>query len=36
MTDGTLPISVGFVNAFLVQAGDGFVLIDTGVACRER
>ena len=32
MTEGTLPIALGYVNAYLVEAGDGFVLIDTGVA----
>jgi len=26
-----IPISLGYVNAYLLRAGDGFILIDTGV-----
>lgn len=32
MTEDTRPIELGYVNAYLVRAGDGCVLIDTGVA----
>jgi len=32
MTENTHRINMGFVNAYLVQAGDGYILIDTGVA----
>jgi glyoxylase-like metal-dependent hydrolase (beta-lactamase superfamily II) len=32
MTEQTNRINLGFVNAYLVQAGDGYILIDTGVA----
>jgi len=31
MTENTHRINLGFVNAYLVQAGDGYILIDTGV-----
>jgi hydroxyacylglutathione hydrolase len=31
MAEGTRPIELGYVNAYLVDAGDGYVLIDTGV-----
>jgi hydroxyacylglutathione hydrolase len=37
MTEDTRRIGLSYVNAFLVTAGDGYVLIDTGVAKqRER
>jgi len=32
MNEETRLISLGFVNVFLVRAGDGYILIDTGVA----
>lgn len=32
MNEITHRINLGFVNAYLVQAGDGYILIDTGVA----
>ena len=32
MTEGTRLIDLGFVNVFLVKAGDGYLLIDTGIA----
>ena len=32
MTEEIHLINLGFVNAFLLQAGDGFVLVDTGIA----
>ena len=32
MFDGTRLIDLGFVNVFLVKTGDGYILIDTGVA----
>ncbi len=31
MAEGTRVISLGFVNAYLLQAGDGYILIDTGI-----
>jgi glyoxylase-like metal-dependent hydrolase (beta-lactamase superfamily II) len=31
MAEGTLLIDLGFVNTFLARAGDGYILIDTGV-----
>ena len=31
MTDDTRRIELSYVNAYLVTAGDGYVLIDTGV-----
>ncbi len=31
MSDDTRRIELGFVNAYLVGAGDGYVLVDTGV-----
>jgi glyoxylase-like metal-dependent hydrolase (beta-lactamase superfamily II) len=35
MTEGTRPIKLGYVNAYLVDAGDGYVLIDTGVPKQQ-
>jgi hydroxyacylglutathione hydrolase len=32
MNNKTKIINLGFVNVFLIETGDGFVLIDTGVA----
>jgi hydroxyacylglutathione hydrolase len=34
MTEDTRLIDLGFVNVFLVPAGNGYILIDTGVAQR--
>lgn len=31
MEQSILRIDMGFVNAYLLQAGDGFVLVDTGI-----
>ncbi len=31
MNEETQHIDLGFVNAYLVKAGEGFILIDTGV-----
>ena len=32
MDEGTQIIDLGFVNAFLVRAGEGYILIDSGMA----
>jgi hydroxyacylglutathione hydrolase len=32
MSDMVVPIELGFVNAYLVRAKEGFVLVDTGMA----
>lgn len=32
MAEGTRTINLSFVNAYLVEAGDGCILIDTGIA----
>ncbi len=34
MSDGIVTIDLGFVNAFLIRAGEGFVLVDTGLASQ--
>ena len=34
MSEETKLIDLGFVNAYLVRAGDGYILIDTGVPQR--
>ncbi len=34
MTNNIELINLGFVNAFLLKAGDGFVLVDTGMASQ--
>jgi glyoxylase-like metal-dependent hydrolase (beta-lactamase superfamily II) len=35
MTDNIIPIDLGGVNCYLVRAGDGFILVDTGIAMRR-
>jgi glyoxylase-like metal-dependent hydrolase (beta-lactamase superfamily II) len=36
MSDTVTTIDLGFVNAYLLKAGDGFVLVDTGMPAHRR
>jgi hydroxyacylglutathione hydrolase len=35
MPSTLLPIDLGFVNCYLVQTGDGFILVDTGIPAQR-
>lgn len=35
MIDGIVAIDLGFVNAYLLRAGAGFVLVDTGIGSQR-
>ena len=35
MTSTIIPIDLGGVNCYLVTAGDGFLLVDTGIASKR-